>query len=132
MTREEAIRMLIRLKDRINFEVTDSQKKMDALNMAIKALEQEPCEVSEYDKDHIWYKGHQYISLRRFAELKAEEYKLKAESYKEPCEDAISRQDAIVQISCDFPNLELPMIKKSMDKLPPVQPKAKTRTEGGA
>lgn len=39
MTREEAIRMLIRLKDGINFEVTDSQKKMDALNMAIKSLE---------------------------------------------------------------------------------------------
>lgn len=38
MTREEAIRMLIRLKDQINFEVTDSQKKMDALNMAINAL----------------------------------------------------------------------------------------------
>lgn len=34
--------------------------------------EQEPCEVSEYDKDHIWYKGRQYISLRRFLEVKAE------------------------------------------------------------
>ena len=39
MTREEAIRMLERLKDRINFEVTDSQQKMDALNMAIRSLE---------------------------------------------------------------------------------------------
>ena len=39
MNKEEAIRMLIRLKDGINFEVTDSQKKMDALNMAIKSLE---------------------------------------------------------------------------------------------
>ncbi len=38
MTNDEAIRMLIRLKDRINFEVTDSQQKMDALNMAIEAL----------------------------------------------------------------------------------------------
>lgn len=34
--------------------------------------EQEPCKVSEYDKDHIWYKGSQYISLRRFLEVKAE------------------------------------------------------------
>ena len=44
MTREEAIRMIERIKDRINWEVVDSQKKMDALNMAIKALKQEPCE----------------------------------------------------------------------------------------
>lgn len=27
MTREEAIRLLVRIKDRINFEVTDAQKK---------------------------------------------------------------------------------------------------------
>ena len=42
---------------------------------------------------------------------------------REPCEDAVSRQYAIVQISWDFPNLELPRIKESMDKLPSVQPK---------
>ena len=39
MTTQEAIKMLVRIKDRINFEVTDSQKKMDALNMAIRSLE---------------------------------------------------------------------------------------------
>ena len=38
MTPEEAIRMLTRLKDQINFEWTDAQKKMDALNMAIDLL----------------------------------------------------------------------------------------------
>lgn len=47
--------------------------------------DQEPCEVSEYDKDHIWYKGNQYVSLRRFLEVKAE---------KEPCNNAVSR-DAV-------------------------------------
>ena len=46
----------------------------------IKALEQESYKVSEYDKDHIWYKGWQYISLRRFLEVK------KALE-QEPCED---------------------------------------------
>jgi hypothetical protein len=40
MTKKEAIRLLERIKDRINYEVTDAQKKMDALNMAINALEQ--------------------------------------------------------------------------------------------
>ena len=42
MTREEAIRMLTRLKDQINFEWTDAQKKTDALNIAIEALQNEP------------------------------------------------------------------------------------------
>lgn len=40
MSNNEAIKMLVRLKDCINFEVTDAQCKMDALNMAIKSLEQ--------------------------------------------------------------------------------------------
>ena len=40
MTKEEAIRMLTRLKDQINFEWADAQKKMDALNVAIEALKQ--------------------------------------------------------------------------------------------
>lgn len=39
MTNEEVIRMLTRLKDQINFEWTDAQKKMDALNVAIEALQ---------------------------------------------------------------------------------------------
>ena len=45
---------------------------MWVLELIDKYAEQEPCEGSEYDKDHIWYKGHQYISLRRFLEVKAE------------------------------------------------------------
>ena len=45
---------------------------------------QEPYKVSEYDKDHIWYKGNQYISLRRFLEVKAE-------AEKEPCADAVNK-----------------------------------------
>ena len=51
---------------------------IEALEMgikAIKALDQEPYKVSEYDKDHIWYRGVQYISLRRFLEVKSEEKK---------------------------------------------------------
>ena len=47
------------------------QMGMDGLKeQEIKALEQESYKVSEYDKDHIWYKGWQYISLRRFLEVK--------------------------------------------------------------
>lgn len=39
MTNEEVIRTLTRLKNQINFEWTDAQKKMDALNVAIEALQ---------------------------------------------------------------------------------------------
>lgn len=54
-------------------------------NEELKALSQEPCEVSEYDKDHIWYKGGQYISLRRFLEVKAE-------AEKKPCDECQNKR----------------------------------------
>lgn len=38
MTTTEAVKMIERLKNKINYEDTDSQKKMDALNLSIKAL----------------------------------------------------------------------------------------------
>ena len=82
-----------------------------------EALEQEPCKVSEYDKDHIWYKGHQYISLRRFL-------KVKAEAEQEPCEDAVSRQDAIMHINFA---LDAEDAVKRVEELPPVTP---TRPKG--
>lgn len=44
MNTEEIIRTLTRIKDSINFEVTDSQKKVDALNEAIQKFKQESCE----------------------------------------------------------------------------------------
>lgn len=72
MTREEAIEILkylIPIPHRGDGKSTSHLLQTNALAMAIKALEQEPCKVSEYDKDHIWYKGRQYISLRRFLEV---------------------------------------------------------------
>ena len=39
----------------------------------LETLRKEPCKVAEYDRDHIWYKGRQYISLRRFLEVKKEQ-----------------------------------------------------------
>ena len=68
----------------------DYQTDMDE---AWEQAKKEPCEVSEYDKDHIWYKGHQYISLRRFLEVKAE-------AYKEPSEDATLKD--IFCMDCEY------------------------------
>ena len=69
MTNKQAIMYLTRLKDRINFEVTDAQGKIDALNMAIQALQAEEDLISRqvaikhfregwqevFDKDEICY-----------------------------------------------------------------------------
>lgn len=70
MTREERC-------DAIKFFKEVSEKEVDNAKysrLAIEALEHDPCKISEYDKDHIWYKGCQYISLRRFLEVKKEIY----------------------------------------------------------
>lgn len=80
--------------------------------------EKEPYKVSEYDKDHIWYKGDQYISLRRFLEVKTEKK-------NEPCGDAISRQ-AVCRIvddirDCISVNGYLAFLER-LKKLTPVNP----------
>ena len=71
MTKEEAKRLFAQYID-YDAETPNYYDMEEACKVAIQALEQEPCKVSEYDKDHIWYKGCQYISLRRFLEVKAE------------------------------------------------------------
>ena len=133
MTREEIniLQDIVDIYEKEDMYPLLRDKEIRTIKLAIKELEQEPCEVSEYDKDHIWYKGHQYISLRRFAELKSEEYKLKAEAYKEPCEDAVSREAFIKRFDewmyseygrhSEKDTLAIRVVKS----LPPVQPKAK-------
>ena len=119
MTREEAIEILKTLKPNMRFDDKGWLYTEQALEMAISALKQS--DVSEYDKDHIWYKGGQYISLRRFLEVKAE-------AEKEPCEDAISRQAALDCFTAtklkkfDF----ILHAREEIKKLPSVQPKPKT------
>lgn len=98
MTKEEAIRLLVRIKDRINYEVTDAQKKMDALNMAIKALEQEMT-AEEYRQRMIQaFHNADTDELIAVCVLPTEkefehlEWLLKNHYKKEPCADAVSRQ----------------------------------------
>ena len=130
MTRKEAIKELQESHDMMrSYDVDESESRlMTALNMAIQALSQEPCEVSEYDKDHIWYKGGQYISLRRFLEVKAE-------AEKEPCDDAISR-DAALEKMADYVASgyadsaeDFEEYSRIICQLPSVTPKPETVTE---
>lgn len=84
----------------------------------VEKLEQEPCEVSEYDKDHIWYKGGQYISLRRFLEAKAE-------AEQEPSGDLISREDLeeCKELMTDVNGDTVYAVRMSdIRQLPPVNP----------
>ena len=70
MTNDEAIRMLTRLKDQINFEWTDAQKKMDALNVAIEALSAQPdSSFITWLLDKIWDEDMWELNWQAFPEL---------------------------------------------------------------
>ena len=58
MTREEAINMLYGIQaDNLNLEDAYTKDKYEALNMAIKALEQEPLEVEATELQKAYNKG---------------------------------------------------------------------------
>ena len=89
MTKEEKQKAIDALKISAPIMCITQEKFYDyiqILNTIIDWLEQEPYKVSEYDKDHIWYRGVQYISLRRFLEAKSEEKAGHWISHREHCE----------------------------------------------
>ena len=115
MTNEEVIRMLVRIKERINFEVTNAQEKMDALNIAIKALEQselnlsynsvktelEPCEDEYIEK----YEAIRRIELRRKITCESDPYNYEewTKGYEEGIDDAIAMINSVPSVT---PTLE--------------------------
>ena len=56
----------------------------------LETLRKESCKVTEYDRNHIYYKGLQYISLSRFIEIAREQ---------KPCKDAISKKAVLELIN---------------------------------
>ena len=91
----------------------DKQRAIDTLLHTI-----ERSNVMEQDKDHIWYKGGQYISLRRFLEVKAE-------AEQEPCEDCVSRKAVLDELKkWDWQELYLPIHFKEniIDVIPSINP----------
>jgi len=73
-----------------------SPDKQRAIDTVLHTIEQDSSNVREHDKDHIWYKGGQYISLRRFLEVKAE-----AEQEPKYCDRNICIKNEYNGIGCD-------------------------------
>ena len=148
MTREEAITILIREIDEDPFMRTEYREQIhEALDMAIKALEQDPCEdaISRQAVKELYYKDG-YIDFRKICELpfvnphytdneiqkiqnleQAEiekAYELgKAEGQKS--EDAVSRQAVLDYIHRIFnqgtgKKKSFEFIQKYVKKLPPI------------
>ncbi len=114
MTRNDAITNLKIIKVAFVEPVTEEQITLidETFNIAIKALEQEPCDYYDtYNK-----------TCRR------------SEVPKESCDDCISRQAVINAIyqNCIYENeynLTAKSIKEAVEKLPSVTPKAESEEE---
>lgn len=110
MTREEAIRILREIQYPVNGD--NKEERDSSISMAIKALEQEPCDKYIKEIDHL----RKYI------------YKLETQIVEqEPCEDVISRQ-AVLDIwhtsySDNREENEEIQYKKIAFELPSVTPK---------
>lgn len=130
MTREEAISFLIKDK-----EQRGDCFISEAIDMAIKALEQEPCEECKYNTKprhavcNSCICGDRYVKDEGFEELDFVQPHKKIEVNLVPCEDAISRQ-AVLDI--DFRRIILTtakpaeIIEQKIKTLPPVNPQPKT------
>ena len=116
MTREEAVKILKR--NRLSYDEQEADKFCEAYDMAISALEQEPCDEWQNGYDIAW-----------------EEAKVFYE--QEPCDDAISREAVKNEIKCWIgsgeyrkPNATDNLGKRIRD-LPSVQPSQNKRCEWG-
>lgn len=104
MNREEAILHMTLRREELKNSVGDLDEDIKAFDMAIEALEQEPCEMTaeEYRQRMIQAFHNagtdELIAVCVFPTAKEFEYLewlLKNHYKKEPCDDAISRQAAI-------------------------------------
>ena len=109
MTREEAQNLLNNSRPKGNNAY--SIMLNEAFNMAIKALKQMPVTTTAGEGGVIYYPQVEGVTPTVVDAGK-----------QEPCSDAISRENAIIRISWDFPTLKISKVKESLDKLPPVNP----------
>jgi predicted type IV restriction endonuclease len=114
MTREEAI---ARLKVLTDYEYDED---LEALEIAIKALEQEPCK-REIEREYL------FQSLcEDFKKLQAENDDLRKRLEQEPCEDAISRQYLLDNCVVDKVTMPYVPISKIQEAPPANQQEPKT------
>ena len=133
MTREEALKTWLPI---IKQGVSDMSLCAEALDMAIKALEQEPCEnvpdndgnIYECSCGYGWdqskvVRHHFCPNCGRAVDnlIKTELNRVKTEL--EPCEDAISRQ-AVLDLVADY-DLSMGQVVKGIHDLPSVTPQPK-------
>lgn len=105
MTNEEAILHMILRREELKNSVGDLDEDIKAFDMAIQALEQEPCDKYIKEIDHL----RKYIS------------KLETQIVEQkPCEDAISRSEVLDLIESKDPNYEVRHFKEDVECLPPI------------
>lgn len=121
MTRDEAISIMNVIVHMLEPQY-DTDRIEDAVEMAIKALEQEPCENC--------CNGNQIEK----AKLCQKSYLAGMEHKQEPCEDAVSRQAVIdtidkwvksMHVLIALPANEVTPLFESVHELPPVTPMPK-------
>ena len=135
MTNEEAIELIYDIQTDAVYNILHDEK--EALEMAIKALKQQSCEAIEeipkdykYDtetEDFLVYR-HKYTGHEIHIEKPVPRYKLE----QQPCEDAISREEAIKEFqvyreySSNMSNVDwVDRIETVLTYLPSVIPKPK-------
>ena len=143
MTKAEAIAMLKRIQEPEAWE-PQINPAFEALDMAIKALEQEPCEMTaeEYRQRMIQaFHNADADELIAVCVLPTEkefehlEWLLKKHYKKEPCEDTISRQEAIEALQEKvFHNLsdEFYGTMQVLNELPSAQPYTEAESQNDA
>ena len=142
MTREEAwnrIDAIIEKHEVDDVYVTiNNHKDYDALRFARKLLEQEPCDELDFVQPHKKMSVNlQVCKMREATRKEREGVEQYIDSIAEPCENAISRQEAIEafqmfrEYESNRSNKEwVNRIETVLNQLPPVNSQPKTGCEG--
>jgi len=119
MTSEKAREVLIKNKMIGSFELKD------AIDVAIKALEQEPCEELDFVQPHKKISVNlEVCKMREATQEERDGLEQYIDSIAKPCEDAISREKTMQIVRKWFDRNAVPSeLKNEIEQLPPVQPK---------
>lgn len=124
MTREEAIKML---KSKMNGHTDTSYEWTETVRMAIKALEQEPCDGCKYFDGNSCKHYDYKVGYTQGYEDASKPFR------QEPCDDVVSRDAALMCLTGEFvpdkeykPEELISMFSKRIRNLPSVRPQEQT------